>query len=79
MPEWHSTWHRMRGVTPARVYMTWAEFDGLLRSLGISISQYHVRRAVAAAPPAKQHTANRYTQAHVRMVRAYARRKWGVE
>jgi hypothetical protein len=69
----------MRGVTPARAYMTWAEFDGLLRSLGISISAYHVRQAVAAAPPAKHYGAKRYTAAHLGLVRDYARRKWGIE
>lgn len=79
MPEWHSTWQRMRGVTPARAYMTWAEFDGLLRSLGISISPYHVCRAVAPLPPVKHYGAKRYTAEHLGLVRDYARRKWGIE
>ena len=79
MPEWHSTWHRMRGVTPEGACMTWAEFDGLLRSLGISMSPYHVRLALAAMPPAKRCGSNRYTAAHLGLARDYARRKWGIE
>lgn len=73
MPEWHSTWERMRGVGLARAWMTWAEFDGLLRSLGITLSPYHVRRAVRASPPEKANGAKRYESLHLEMVADYAR------
>lgn len=71
MPAWHSTWQRMRRVGYDREWMTFAEFDGLLRAMGISISPYHVGRAVAAQPPEKHYGAKRYLPAHLRMVTAY--------
>jgi len=73
MPEWHTTWDRMRGVGLARAWMTWGEFDGLLRSVGITLSPYHVRRAVKASPPEKANGAKRYESCHLEMVADYAR------
>lgn len=75
MAEWHSTFQRMRRVGPDRSWMTWAEFDGLLRSVGIALSPYHVCRAVTMLPPEKAHGAKRYERCHLEMVADYARRK----
>lgn len=72
-PAWHSTWHRMRRVGRSRPWMTWAEFDGLLRSVGITLSPYHVCRAVKVDPPVKAHGAKQYERRHLEMAADYAR------
>lgn len=69
---WHSTWQRMRRIGRSRDWMTWAEFDGLLRQCGIVLSPYHVRRAVAVAPPVKAYGSKMYRAEHLRLAAAYA-------
>lgn len=71
-PAWHSTWHGMRRIGRVRDWMTWGEFDGLLRQCGIALSPYHVRLAVAVAPPEKAFGAKRYREEHLRLAAAYA-------
>ena len=69
---WHSTFQRMRRIGDVRDWMTWGEFDGLLRQCGISLTPYHVRRAVAVSPPEKAFGAKRYRDEHLRLAAAYA-------
>ena len=75
MPSWHSTWSRMRRNGRRRSWMTWAEFQGLLVTLGVRLTPYHVKLATAACPPAKVHGAKRYLDVHVQMACGYARAK----
>lgn len=75
MPSWHSTFERMRGITRSRDWMTWGEFQGLLGVLGVSLTDYHVRQATKACPPAKRHGAKRYLECHVQMAVGYAQAK----
>lgn len=76
-PAWHSTWSRMRRVGRRRQWMTWGEFDGLLRTLGVQLTPYHACRALVQSPPVKAHGAKQYLDRHVEMAVGYARaRGW---
>ena len=75
MPSWHSTWQRMRRIGRRRDWMTWAEFQGLLVTLGVSLTPYHVKCATRACPPVKCHGAKRYLDCHVQMAVGYAKAK----
>ena len=72
---WHSTWSRMRGVGKTRTWMTWGEFDGLLRQLGLTMSYYHAMRALKTKPPEKVAGAKRFEECHVQLAAEYARGK----
>ena len=74
-PAWHTTWKRMRGVTRRRTWMTWDEFHGLLVTLGVNLTAYHVRQATKGCPPVKAHGAKRYEERHVQMAVGYAKAK----
>jgi hypothetical protein len=75
MPEWHSTFNRMRHMTRRRDWMTWGEFQGRLNTLGVSLSAYHVRVALRASPPSRTYGLKRYQDRHVQMAVGYARAK----
>jgi len=80
MPKWHATYHRIKGAgSRSRPWLTWGEFDGLLRSLGVRLTAYHARKALAAAPPhgSRQHGGLRYEQQHVRLACDYATVQFG--
>lgn len=74
-PAWHSTWHRMRRITRRRDWMTWGEFQGLLATLGVSLTPYHVKVATQTSPPVRVHGAKRYQERHVQMAVGYAKAK----
>ncbi len=74
-PAWHSTFQRMRRIGRRRDWMTWGEFRDLLGRLGVSLTDYHVKRATAACPPVKCHGAKRYLDRHVQMAVGYAKAK----
>jgi hypothetical protein len=74
-PAWHSTWQRMRRIGRRRSWMTWGEFQGLLITLGVSLTPYHVRLATQTSPPVRVHGAKRYEDRHVQMAVGYARAK----
>lgn len=75
MPEWHSSWKRMKHLDRARDYLTWSEFQQRLEALGFSLSRYHVRLALAASPPARAYGNHQFERHHVRLAAAYARSK----
>jgi len=79
MPEWHATFARIKGAGRRRSWLTWGEFDGLLRTLGIALTPYHARLALRPAPPEgpRQRGGLRYEQEHVRLACDYARRRFG--
>jgi hypothetical protein len=54
--------------------MTWSEFDGLLRAIGIRLTRYHAKKALSVAPPDGRRVRGglRYEQRHVRLAREYA-------
>ena len=74
-PAWHSTWTRMRRIGRRRGWMTWGEFHGLLVTLGVCLTPYHVKRATASCPPLNAHGAKRYEDRHVQMAVGYAKAK----
>jgi hypothetical protein len=74
-PAWHSTWTRMRRVGRRRSWMTWGEFQGLLMTLGVSLTPYHVKQATRGCPPVRVHGAKRYEDRHVQMAVGYAKAK----
>jgi hypothetical protein len=75
---WHQGWSGMKGAFErGRKWMTWAEFDGLLRQCGVSLTPYHVCRALAGNPPEKVAGGKRYTNDHLPMVAAYVERRSG--
>lgn len=74
-PAWHSTWSRMRRIGRRRSWMTWGEFSGLLATLGVSLTPYHVKLATLSCPPARIHGAKRYEDRHVQMAVGYAKAK----
>jgi hypothetical protein len=74
-PAWHTTWSRMRRIGRRRSWMTWGEFQGLLVTLGVSLTPYHVRLATRACPPVRVHGAKRYEDRHVQMAVGYAKAK----
>ncbi len=74
-PAWHSTWTRMRRIGRRRSWMTWGEFTGLLATLGVSLTPYHVKLATQSCPPVRIHGAKRYEDRHVQMAVGYARAK----
>jgi len=67
----------MKRVIADRDYMTWAEFDGLLRQCGVTLSPWHVCRALSANPPEKVAGGKRYRNDHLPLVAAYAERRSG--
>lgn len=76
MPQWHSSWSRMRGLGRGRSWLTWGEFQGMLATLiGVTLSPYHVRRATRTCPPARVHGRKRYQDCHVQMAIGYAKAK----
>jgi len=74
-PAWHTTWSRMRRITRRRDWMTWGEFQGLLVTLGVSLTPYHVKVATRTSPPMRVHGAKRYEDRHVQMAVGYAKAK----
>lgn len=74
-PAWHSTFQRMRRITRRRDWMTWGEFQGLLNTLGVSLTPYHVKVATQTSPPVRVHGAKRYEDRHVQMAVGYAKAK----
>lgn len=76
-PAWDTSWARMRGIGRHRQWMTWGEFDGLLRTLGVRLTPYHACLALAQSPPVKVNGAKQYLDRHVEMAVGYARaRRW---
>ena len=74
MGNWHGSFYRMRVADGPRDWMTWSEFDGLIRTLGIVISRKRLAQAIATAPPVKVKNAKRYERRHVELVSEYARK-----
>ena len=75
MPEWHSTFDRMRHLSRRRDWMTWGEFQQLLNTLGVSLSHWHVRLALRSSPPSRCCGLKRYEERHVQMAVGYAKAK----
>jgi hypothetical protein len=55
--------------------LAWDEFHGLLVTLGVHLTAYHVRQATKGCPPVKAHGAKCYEERHVQMAVGYAKAK----
>lgn len=73
MPEWHSSWNRMRGATGRRAWMTLSELLAAIRERGLEATRHIVARAVASDPPPKVYGIKRYGRHHLEMVAVEAR------
>jgi hypothetical protein len=72
MPEWRSTFNRMRGMAGCRQWMTWREFLARLDAAGVNMSGYYVRIALRSSPPSQEYGLNQYERRHVAMAIRYA-------
>lgn len=72
MPEWHSSWNRMRGAKGRRSWMTLGELLEAIRARGLETTRYFVARAVASDPPPMVYGIKRYGRHHLEMVAAVA-------
>jgi hypothetical protein len=73
MPEWHSTFNRMRGMAGRRQWMTWREFLARLDAAGVNMSAHYVRMALRSSPPRQEYGLNQYERRHVAMAIKYAK------
>lgn len=77
MPDWHTTWTRMRGDWPG-CGITRREFEQLLIHEQIALGIWEVKRVLEDAglwPPPKAYGHFAYQPEHVEAVRAYADRE----
>lgn len=70
---WHESWTAMQELN-GRDWMLWREFYAAVQVAAGEIGDWKIRQALAASGmrPQKKHGFYRYTQSHVRAVRAYA-------
>lgn len=73
MPEWHSSWNRMRGAKGRRSWMTLGELLVAIRERGLDATRHVVLRAVAGDPPPNVNGIKRYGRHHLEMVAVEAR------
>jgi hypothetical protein len=75
MPDWHSTWKRMRHLDEVRDYMTLAELRQRLAEMGVWMERHQIRQAIVGHVPEKSYGVSKYTEQHLRLAADYAKRK----